>query len=63
MRFLTICLVLVASLTATGIVLADHDGPGTEAGSGKSEHPGKEVPASPSPSTTPPASPSPSPAR
>ena len=54
MRILSLVLILFAGLL-TGALLADgHDGPGNEAGSGGSEHPGTEAPSqSASPSTTP----------
>lgn len=66
MRFLSFVLVLVLLIGAGGAAFAGHDGPGNEAGSDKSEHPGHDAPkgsASPSPATTPAAAPSPSPAR
>lgn len=70
MKLLSLILALTLLAAGAGVLIADddHGGPGNEAGSGSSEHPGKSVEgpkgnpsASPTPSTTPPASPSPSP--
>lgn len=70
MKLLSLILALTLLATGAGALIADddHGGPGNEAGSGSSEHPGHKVEGpkdnpsvAPSPSTTPPASPSPSP--
>jgi hypothetical protein len=70
MKFLSLILALTLLAAGAGALLADddHGGPGNEAGSGSSEHPGHKVEgpkdspsAAPSVATTAPASPSPSP--